>query len=257
MIRFILIILIIFSLFIESCTGRKNKPDHSELIPDKDLISIISEVYLADGLLTIPKIHHWFSPGDSILPYYQVIEKYGYSKETMDKTMKYYMINKPEKLTKIYDMALGVLSEMGSYFEIEIQEEAKRNRNLWRGRRFYSFPVPASTDSACFLIKLPIRAIYTLDFSATRYPDDQSVNPRITVFLCNADSLETGKKQYIKTLGYIKDGHPHTYSLTVEVPDKTSAYFSGCFLDMDNHPDQAYKHARFDNISITYTTSLR
>lgn len=257
MTRIILLILIFSSVSMESCISRKNKSDHSELIPEKDLVSIITEVYLADGLLTIPKVHHWFSAGDSILPYYQVIEKYGYSKETMDKTMKYYMNNKPEKLAKIYDMALEVLSRMESYIEIEALAEEEWNRNLWRSKKFFSFPDPDGIDSACFLIKLPIPAIYTLTFSATLFPDDQSLHPRITVFLCHADSLETGKKQYYETLGYIKDGHPHTYSLTVEVPKKTAAYFSGCFFDMDNHADQVYKHARFDNISITYSTSLR
>ncbi len=256
MTRFIFLILIISSLFAGSCGSRKNKLDHKDLIPEKDLVSIIAEVHLADGLLGIPKIHYRFSSLDSIKPYIQIIEKYGYTKETMDKTLEYYLIKKPKKLIEVYDKALGKLSEMESYNEIESLAEQERNRTHWRGKELYLFPDPTNTDSANFAVKLSVPAFYTLTFTATLFPDDQSFNPRFTAYSCNADSIETGKRKYYDTINYLKDGQPHTYNIIVGVPKNTPILFKGCLFYMDNHPGAYDKHARFDNISLTITSAL-
>ena len=94
MIRIAYLILILVILLTNGCSNRKNKLDHNQMIPEKELISILTEVYIADGLLSIPKIHYMFSSLDSLSSYFQIIENHGYSKETMDKTMKYYFIKK-------------------------------------------------------------------------------------------------------------------------------------------------------------------
>jgi hypothetical protein len=253
MTRYLLLILILSSFFTGSCGSRKNKLDHKDIIPEEELVSIITEIHLADGLLTIPKINYRFSSLDSLAPYYQVIEKYGYSKETMDKTLQYYLIKKPKKLIQIYDKALGKLSEMESYVDIELLAEQERIRNRWSGREFYLFPDPGGTDSANFSIRLSTSAYYTLKYSATLFPGDQSFNPRFTAYSCNADSIETGKREYYETINYIKDGHPHTYLIVIKVPKNTSIYFRGCLFDMDNHPGVFDKHAIFDNISLSIT----
>src|ERR1035437_8251380 len=108
-IRFALLMLMMISLLTGSCSGRKNKLDDKNLIPEKELVSLLTDIHLADGLLTLPKINSWTSSLDSISTYYQVIEKHGYTKEIMDKTIKYYFINDPQKLNKIYDQVLGIL----------------------------------------------------------------------------------------------------------------------------------------------------
>jgi len=253
MTRFTLLILILFSLIAGSCSSRKNKLDHSNLIPEKELVSILTDFHIADGLFTLPKIQNWFSSLDSLSSYYQIIEKYGYSKETMDKTMKYYFIKKPRELIKIYDQVLGILSKMESLIEKEAVLAEGRNANRWTGKEFYSFPDPSGTDSTCFDITLNRRGIYTLVFSATLFPDDQSVNPRITAYSCHPDSIETGKRDYIETIYYIKDGQPHIYTLIVNLPKNKTLHLRGWLYDFDNHPDEWEKHMIIENISITYT----
>lgn len=255
MIRFTLLILILFSLIAGSCSSRKNKLDHRNLIPEKELVSILADVHIADGLLTLPKIHYWFSSPDSLSAYYHIIEKHGYSKETMDKTIKYYFIKKPKELIKIYDQVLGILSEMESLVEKEAVLAEGRRENLWTGKKFYSFPDPSGTDSVRFDITINRTGIYKLAFSATLFPDDQSVNPRITAYSCHPDSIETGKRKYIKTMNYIKDGQPHTYNLILNVPVNTILHLRGWLYDFDNHPDEWEKHVRIENISITYTSA--
>ena len=227
--------------------------DKKNLIPEKELVSILTDIHIADGLLNLPRIDSWVFSLDSISTYYQVIEKHGYSKETMDKTMKYYFINNPRKLNKIYDQVLGILSEMESKFAKEAIVEQGRLNNLWRGKDLYSFPDPSGNDSTMFDVTLYRTGIYTFKFSATLFPDDQSINPRLTAYISSADSIETGRRHYIKTIEYIKDGHPHTYTLTIPVTEKKILHMRGWLYYFDNLPYGPEKHVKIDNISFIYS----
>lgn len=255
MTRFTLLILLFLSLVTGSCSGRKNKLNQSNLIPEKELVPLLADIYITDGLLTLPKIHAMYSSLDSIATYIQVIEKHGYTKETMDRTIKYYFIKNPKKLIKIYDQVLGILSEKESLAVKALLLEQAHISNLWRGKDIYSIPDSLATDPGIFDINLGVTGTYTLVFNVTLSPDDQSVNPRLTAYTCNPDSIDTGKKKYIKTINYIKDGRSHTYRLIVNVPDNTKLQFRGCLFDLDNHPDAWTKHLIIRAISFTYSSS--
>ncbi len=254
--RFTHLILILLLLLTGSCSSRNNKLDRSQIIPEKELISILTDVYLTDGLLTIPRIHNMFSSLDSISSYFRIIENHGYSKETMDKTIKYYFVKNPKKLINIYDQVLGILSEMESYLEKESALEDANNRNLWNGLESYSLPDTSITDSLWFNLTIRRKGTYTLMFSATLFPDDQTLNPRITLYSCHPDSIISGKRKYIETINYIKDGKPHTYTLNLTVLSKKPRCFRGNLYDFDNNPDECEKHAIIENILILNTSSV-
>lgn len=250
--RVTLLSVVLFSLLSGACSSRKKKLDNKNLIPEKELVAILTDIYLSDGLLTLPKIHNWFTSLDSTSSYFHTIEKHGYTKKTMDKTMNYYYVKKPKNLIKIYDQVLGKLSEMESIVERESSLSDVHRENFWKGKKIYSFPDFASPDSAHFDLTLLNTGLYTFSFSSTLLPNDQSVNPRLTAYLCHPDSLETGKRKYLKTLNYIKDGQPHTYIIVIKIPDKSSFNLRGWFYDFDNLPDEREKNVTIENITITY-----
>jgi hypothetical protein len=256
MARFSLLIIILISIFAGSCSGRKNKLDRRNLIPEKELVSILADIYTADGLLTITKVQQWFPSIDTLSSYFYIIEKHGYSKETLDKTMKYYFIKNPKGLIKIYDQVLAVLSEMESLAEKELILTQSHIPNIWTGREYYSFPDPSGSDSAGFDLNLNKPGIYTLTFTVTLFPDDQSVNPRISTYSSHPDSIATGKRRYIETMGYIKDGQPHTYTLLMSVPANSPLHLRGCFYNFDNLFDDWGKHILIENILLIYTYAL-
>jgi hypothetical protein len=256
MVRYSVLLMILISIFAGSCTGRKKKIDRSSLIPEKELVSILSDIYIADGLLIIPKVQHWFKSIDTISTYNHIIERHGYSKEIMDKTMKYYFIKNPKELIKIYDQVLGMLSEMESLAEKEMSLTQGRVSNLWTGKEYYSFPDPSGTDSVRFDINLRNKGTYTLMFTATFFPDDQSFNSRFTASLSHPDSVLTGKRNLIETMGYIKDGQPHTYTLIINVPDNRVFHLRGSLYNYDNYFDEWGKHLIIENISLTYISGL-
>jgi hypothetical protein len=201
----------------------------------------------------MPRITLKYSPFDSISTYNHIIEKHGYTKEAMDKTLKYYFIKDPKKLIKIYDKVLGILSEMESRVQKEISRSKIPAGSLWPGFESYSFPDPSGSDSTEFEIHLKKPGLYTLSFSVTLYPDDQSLLPGLKAFTCHPDSIETGIRSYIKPQYYIKDGHEHKYSITFKVPLKTTLFVRGSLYEFDNHPDDWEKHLDIRDISVIYS----
>jgi hypothetical protein len=253
--RFALIILTIIILITGACSSRKNKLDRKHLIPEKELVSLLTDIHIADGLLILPKINSWSTSLDSITTYVQIIEKHGYTKEVMDKTMRYYFIHDPKKLNKIYDQVLGILSEMESRVEKESTNLLANVTNQWPGKDVYMFPSSSGNDSTRFDITIYRPGFYALSFSTTLFLDDCSVNPKPTVYMTAFDSINTGKKYYLKSIYYLKDDWSHTYKLTFTVNENKPRHLRGWLYDFDNLHADFEKHITIENISLTYSSA--
>ncbi len=253
MARVIFFILISVSVITVACTNRKNKLDKKNLIPEKELVSILTDIHLADGLLTLPSVNSWASSMDSITSYYQIIEKHGYTKENMDKTMKYYFLDDPKKLNKIYDEVLGILSRMESRVDKDEAMIQQRLANLWQGKEYYAIPSVSGIEYPVFDTIFYRPGFYTLTYSVTLFPDDQSVNPRAIAYSTPADSSDTGKRKYYTSAGYLKDGQPHSYSIVFIVPANEIRHVKGCLLERNTNPSGPERHILIDNILIRFT----
>ncbi len=254
MIRHTFLILTAFSLIFGSCESRRSRIDGTNLIPEKELVPILTDLYLTDGLIGMPRIVLKYAPLDSTSTYNYIIEKHGYTREEVDKTLKYYFIKNPKKLIKIYDKVLGSLSEMESRVQKELGKNKEHPGSVWPGADSYFYPDPSGSDSAHFDINLPRPGVYTLKTIVILFPDDQSVNPGMTVYSCNPDSITTGKRTYIKMpFRYIKDGLPHRYSIPFKVPVNKSLHVRGSLNDYDNNPGSWEKHMIIKDISVIYS----
>ena len=247
---FVTLVTLFFAVL--SCTSRKSEIDRSDIISPDKLTDIITDLYLTDGLMTLPIVHHMYKAPDSIAAYSDVIESHGYTKDVFDKTMRLYFIKKPKQLVRIYDLVLARLSEMESIYEQESVKFQSRMSNLWPEKEYYSFPDPEGFDSTGFDIRLPYPNTYVIHFTLTLFPDDQSVNPRMTAYICHPDSIETGTRKYVKTLNYIKDGQPRKYMYQVSShSDRSRMHLRGRLFDFDNNPDFSENHLIVEKISIT------
>ena len=247
--RVLLITLIIISTIAGSCSTDAEKKEYGELIPKDDFISILVDVYISDGLLTVPKIHTLYTSIDSVATFDQIVKLNGYSREAMDNTIRYYFVKKPKKLVEIYDQVLAVLSEM----ESRILEEApplvdKTQVDLWTGEKFFSYPDPTGKDTVNFSFVLSDPGIYSLIYSVRQFPDDQTLNARTTAYTTHADSAESGKRSYLKTYDFIKDGQKHTYAVIVRI--NTPLSLNGSLYDYENNPDEWGKHAVLDSVYL-------
>jgi hypothetical protein len=250
--RLTLLILMSLVLINSSCGSRRSKLDRRNLIPENKLVPILTDIYLTDGLLGMPRISIRYPMLDSISTYSNEVEKYGYTKETLDKSLKYYFIKNPRKLIKIYDKVLGILSEMESRIQKDILSSRGEPGSLWTGPVSLSFPDPTGIDSTVFDITLNRSGTYTLTANVTIFPDDQSLNPGLTAFTCHPDSIETGRRNFIEPVYYVKDGHEHRYIVIFSVPPKTTLRIRGNLYDFANNPDDWEKHLLIKNIAVTY-----
>jgi hypothetical protein len=246
-------ILIVLSLMVLACSARKNKISHRELIPADDLVNILTEVYVADGIQYEISINNRLFAADSIATYEHIIKKHGYTAESMERTIKFYFIRKPKKLVKIYDQLLSNLTEMETLIQRDSPVLPVNRENLWQGKEFYYLPETGLTDSIWFDLPINFTGTYSITLTATLYPDDQSINPRINAWFLNPDSTGTGKEEHFATVNFIKDGQPHLYILRKFIKEPGFTHLRGLLYNHDNINQGWYKHGKIENISINLT----
>jgi hypothetical protein len=249
--RYIILVIFAFSVVAATCSGRRNKAEHKNIIPEKDLTSILTEVHIADGLLSIPEIKYKFTKGDTLESYIDIFEKYGYTKPQMDRTMRYYFIKKPKKLVKIYDRVLGRLSEMESRVDKELLVFSAGQMNLWPGKSFYSLPDPESKDTALVNFSSGFYGTLYLRFTLTIFPDDQSVDPVMGLYFLKSDSAGNENRISFSPVRFIKDGHPHNYRFTLVQNLTGTVSLKGWFINQEGTTPHREYHQRVENIILT------
>jgi hypothetical protein len=240
-----------------SCHKINNTDTHlRDAIPEKSFVSILTDIYMADGLLALPKIRNSFSNRDSIANYIDIIENHGYSYEDMNSTMEYYFVKKPKKLISLYDQIIVGLSEMETRYENVPADTVTDNRGMWNGKPSYDYPSFTGYDNPEFSITIYPHRTFTFEFTVTLYPDDQSYNPCFTAWYCPLDSTTSGKQNYLPVIKYIKDGRPHTYSIMYLIPFQKPVVLKGSLLDYENNPGREELHASISGISFVFSTAV-
>ncbi len=236
-----------------SCTSRKGKTERKGLIPEDDLVPILTDLYLTDGILSIPKIRFNYENADSLSPYKDVIARHGYDKEIMDRTMRFYFVRKPKKLIRIYDKVLSHLSEMESKYQNEMPLVESSKGDLWDGSLFYHISDQAGPGTGSRTVIIRRQGKYTIEFTLTLFADDHIPAPAMGLYFCNPDSLNSGKRHYYECFPYLRDGKPHRYSVTVPLETDDHMVLRGWFVDMEGLSPDIPVHQIVEDISFTYS----
>ncbi|HCC71530.1 MAG TPA: hypothetical protein DEQ09_10330 [Bacteroidales bacterium] len=250
-IRNISLLVIVILLILQSCNKTTRSGIHkSEVIPEKEMVAILIDIYLVDGLLNYPPIKSSYSEKDSTENYVDVIREHGYTKEQVDNSIKYYFIDKPKRYTAIYDRVIENLSGIEADVIQRLSQKTNTKKNLWNGKRSYSLPDVGVNDPVEFSIPVEGPGEYTIKARITLYQDDQSSDPHCQVWFWYDDGTEEGKiiPWEKKILG--KSNRPVTITMKKELTDPRVTHIKGKLL---NHTDQSghwEKHAMVSNISI-------
>ena len=235
-------------LFLASCINSIDEPDKKGLIPQKKLVPLLTEIQLANGLISNNTVQEWIERIDSTTTYHYIAEKHGYTKEAMDKTLRYYFMKKPKKLIVIYEKMMANLNEMVTVLDEQIKIENERRANTWRKEKNYYYPV--STENPDFEVAFYGNDSYLFKFTATLFPDDQSINAKAKLFAVRADSALTGTRTYFETPKYIKDGKPHEYEIRISIGQYRNMVLKGSLYDITNNVNEKQRHISFENIEL-------
>lgn len=124
------LILLIFSI---SCINQGKEPDY--VIPKEDMVEIIIDLHLADGMLSVNEIRQELVRKDTINYYEAILDAYGYNRSDFD-TSVYYYSKHIDKYDQIYGEVLNRLNEMETELKKEDEESDKNKKDTIRvGRR--------------------------------------------------------------------------------------------------------------------------
>lgn len=236
-----------------SCLKQPEKTKFRNLIPEKDFVSILNDIHLANGLMAVPEMRLRFVTQDSTGLYDLIVEGYGYSKGQMDTTIRYYYIKKPKKLISFYDQMLATYSELEAVTNQKYANTSGNVPDQWKGNYSYLLPDTRGSDKPDFELILSTPGTFSLTFSVTVFPDDQTVDPRFSAWLCNADSLATGRKTHIRSLSYLKDGQKHSYTFSGTHTERHAVILKGSFFDYASNPGAGLPNAAIGNIVFYYS----
>jgi hypothetical protein len=226
------------------------KRGDDRLIPEKELIDVLTEIHVADGLLSIQSIRGRFSSKDSTSNYMDILERHGLTKKRMDNTLSYYFNQNPKKLENIYDRVLIKLNEKQTSLENLIVPVKPPQYNLWPDKYFIAVPESGVKNPVWFSIHIKDTGSYVLNFSADVFNDDQSINPRTTIFFWHTDSSKTENRKYWPEVSLIKDMNFHEYSLSEKITDSVYNHIGGWLLNSDPKEGRWEKHAQIQNIKL-------
>lgn len=228
-----------------------NRPSAKMLIPENDLVEILTDTYLTAGMLDITIMRETWAQRDSILNYIDVIKSHGYTLEQFDATLKYYFTDKPKRLSKLYDRVTGNLLKLETdVMTVESPAGPAVSRNLWPGQASYLFPENFTRDPVWFDLPAETPGEYVLSADIKLFEDDRSLNPRVTVFFSYTDSAGSERRDYWREVRLIKSGEFVTAETRKMLDTVEGVRIRGWLLNHDNQPGTWEKHARIANISL-------
>jgi hypothetical protein len=256
--KIILIVsVLLFSLLVFSCKG-KAKPAKEYMVTDDALIGILSDTYIAGGLMDVKEVRDMYRYRDSIINFMDIVKQHGYTTGQVDSTLKYYFFYKPKKLEKIYDAVTGRLLKMEAEVKNQTLETLPSGKsNLWNGQLSYSFPDEFITDSIAFNIPAQTLGLYTFKATYTIFKDDESRNPEVVIFFSNfrgkgEETVVHWDKCLLK-----KDGKAQTIELSKQLTTPGHNLLRGYLFYHSNTGIEWKKHARISNISVTVVPAAK
>jgi len=227
-------------LLLSSCSDRK-------LIPRKDFISILTEIYLSRSYFSFEGIYNpvW---QDSIPYNRHIVERHGYNWAQFDSTVSWYC-SRPRRFQEIYETVIRNLNEL----DRKIYEELDPPSELWAGDTVHFLFGDNGRDSVAANVLLRGVGSYVLSARIRVYPQDESINPRIELYLWRADTTAYGVFDTLWIAPLRRDGLMYEYRFErTLLPGNEFTHLRGNWLHSDrNDVDTLWtKHAEIKDISV-------
>ncbi|MQY78217.1 MAG: DUF4296 domain-containing protein [Bacteroidetes bacterium] len=258
--RYISIVITSLLILQFACSNPEEQIKRSDIIPEEDLVPLLVDIHLSEGLLILSKVNKEYPGRDSVSNYTDVINKHGFEKEDFDKTIHFYS-NKPDELDEIYELVISELSKM----EVRIigparyTEEAARQmrRNLWNRKREWHLPQDGEKEQIGFNIRVYATGIYSLSARIKMYKDDESVNPSVFVYYWYNDGSKYGFRDPFPEIKIEKTGQDSIYKISKILTDPKVTHMKGSILYHKKKRSKWSKHVDVLDIKVEYNRTTK
>jgi hypothetical protein len=217
------------------------------IIPKKDFITILTEIYLSKSYFNSEGIHNarWL---DTIPYNHHIVEQHGYRWAQFDSTVSWYC-SRPKRFQDIYETVMANLNE----FDRLISEELDPPEELWTGKNAFYLPADGGRDSVEVNVLLKGVGSYVVSAKIRVYPQDESLYPHIALYLWRSDTTAHGVRDTLWLTPLWKDGLMSEYRMErTLLPGNEFTHLKGFWLHhRSNDMDTAWiKRAEIEDISV-------
>ncbi len=123
------IVLASLILLLASGCGDKKKISGKEFIPRDDMVELMLDIHLLDGITNDVKYYRKYNPNDSVDLYGLTFEDHGYNRVEFDSTLAEYS-RYPNLLDELYDEVMMRLNMMQDQLDQEMEEKNDFKKKL-------------------------------------------------------------------------------------------------------------------------------
>lgn len=240
-------------LLVAALSCNENRPAKPEIIiKPGPMVNILTDLYLADGLMNVPEIRRANQQKDSVEAYMEIIESHGFSKEVFDTNLEYYFLSKPKKFEAIYDGVLDRLSRMEDENIQASKPEEPAIRNLWNQKTSFRLPDDGTSNPISFAISIPGTGNYSIKLRANIFEDDQSEDLSTEVYFWYDDGSEEGVRDYWDKHIYEKSSRTRNVTLEKKLVDSLYTELRGELLHFSPKSGHWEMHSSITGISVIY-----
>lgn len=243
---FILLLALTFS-----CSDKEKRIRKKDIIPKEDLIIILADIHIADGIMNMPKYLNKYPGKDTLSNYNDIFANHGYSREIFDKTLKYYS-NHPDDFELLYENVLDNLSRFESEINSQryVVEDNENSSNLWKDAKEWKLPQNGKRNKIAFSIPIDKQGFYIIRIRIKMQIDDGSINPRLSAYFWYDNGTGNGKRYHFPETKIKKDDTWRYYTISLKTTDPKITHLKGFILNDDNTGTDWGKKAEVENISI-------
>lgn len=219
------------------------------LIPEKDFVSILADIYLSQSYFTSNSIYdaRW----QDTIPYNRhVVERYGYQWAQFDSTVSWYC-SRPKQYRDVYDDVIARLSELDKI----VADEPSLPIELWTGEKAEYLPADGKWDTVPADVLLRGVGSYVVSAKMRIYPEDESFDPHISLYFWRSDTTQLGVCDTFWVTPIRKDGLMLEYTIEKKLlPENQFTHIRGNWLQHGrNKADTTWRQrAEIKDISVYY-----
>lgn len=230
-----------------------NYEQRKYLIPVDQLVDVLVDIHLADAIALQNTPRYSGFELDSAILYQSVFNKYGVTRAMFDSTLNYYSA-RPEQFQAIYTRVTAKLNLM---IEEELnapqeEPELKKPELIWQASSIYALPEMGNNNRVEVDIPIKSTGEYRITATIKVYSDDESLDPRISLYYWYDDGSEDGFRINFDDVMLAKDGNQHDYNVSKLQTSPVITHIRGYVLNDSNRDSLYRKHALVSDIKVEY-----